>query len=40
MNNTPILLHDHNEFIPVSVFVRGISIYEGLIQRLANLVDA
>ena len=39
MNNTPVLLHDHNEFIDEKVFLRGIEIYEKLIASLANLPD-
>lgn len=37
MNNTPILLHDHNEFLNEKVFLRGIDIYCELIPALANL---
>jgi aminoacylase len=37
MNNTPILLHDHDEFINSSVFLQGISVYERLIYNLANV---
>uniref|UniRef100_A0AC35GL77 N-acyl-aliphatic-L-amino acid amidohydrolase n=1 Tax=Panagrolaimus sp. PS1159 TaxID=55785 RepID=A0AC35GL77_9BILA len=37
MNNTPILLHDHNEYLDESVFLRGIEIYEKLIPNLANV---
>jgi len=36
MNRTPILLHDHNEFLNEAVFLRGIDVYEGLIPALAN----
>lgn len=36
MNNTPILLHDHNEFLNEKVFLRGIDIYCTIISRLAN----
>jgi len=36
MNNTTILLHDHNESIHKDVFLRGIGIYEKLIPTLAN----
>jgi len=36
LNNTPILLHDHNEFVNNKVFLRGISIYEKLITSMAN----
>ncbi|KAL3125025.1 hypothetical protein niasHT_000630 [Heterodera trifolii] len=37
MNNTPILLHDHNEFLNEGVFLRGVKIYTKIIPRLANL---
>lgn len=36
INQTPILLHDHNEFLDESVFLRGIDIYEAIIPSLAN----
>lgn len=36
MNNTPILLHDHNEYLNEKVFLRGISIYYSIIDSLAN----
>lgn len=37
MNNTPILLHDHNEFINEVVFLRGIEIFCGIIEELASV---
>eukprot|EP01097_Dermamoeba_algensis_P003392 TRINITY_DN2373_c0_g1_i1.p1 TRINITY_DN2373_c0_g1~~TRINITY_DN2373_c0_g1_i1.p1 ORF type:complete len:414 (+),score=103.24 TRINITY_DN2373_c0_g1_i1:86-1327(+) len=37
INNTPILLHDHNEKLNRSVFLKGISIYVSLIADLANV---
>lgn len=37
LNSTPVLLHDHNEHIGVHTFMRGISVYQGLIPALANL---
>ncbi|XP_005089280.1 aminoacylase-1 [Aplysia californica] len=37
MNNTPILLHDHDERLNEKVFLRGIDIYCGIIPALANL---
>ncbi|XP_078340766.1 aminoacylase-1-like isoform X2 [Crassostrea virginica] len=37
MNNTPILLHDHNELLNEKVFLRGIDVYCDLIPALANL---
>lgn len=40
MPNTPIKLHDHDEFIPVDVFLNGIKFYENLIYTLANNQEA
>ncbi|CAI5449067.1 unnamed protein product [Caenorhabditis angaria] len=37
MINTPSLLHDHNEFLNENVFLRGVEIYETLINNLANV---
>ena len=37
MINTPVLLHDHNEYLDESVFLRGVQIYEKLIPNLANV---
>lgn len=37
MRNTPILLHDHNEYIDISVFIEGIDVFETLIKDLAQL---
>ncbi|CAL1528245.1 unnamed protein product [Lymnaea stagnalis] len=37
MNNTPILLHDNDEFLNENVFIRGIEIYKEIIPALANL---
>ncbi|CAF4376962.1 unnamed protein product, partial [Adineta steineri] len=34
--NTPILLHDHNEYLPIEVFLYGIDIYVKLIQHLTS----
>jgi len=36
MNRTPILLHDHNEYLDEDVFLRGIDVYEKIIPALAN----
>jgi aminoacylase len=33
---TPILLHDHNEYLRKDEFLRGVSIYEALIKNLAS----
>ncbi|XP_071817211.1 aminoacylase-1-like [Apostichopus japonicus] len=37
MKNTPILLHDHNEFINEDVFLEGIKVYEALIPALSGV---
>ncbi|GMS96280.1 hypothetical protein PENTCL1PPCAC_18455 [Pristionchus entomophagus] len=37
MINIPSLLHDHNEYLTESLFLRGVEIYEKLIERLADL---
>ncbi|KAL7731251.1 hypothetical protein ACLKA6_014435 [Drosophila palustris] len=36
INNTPVLLHDHNEFLGADTYLRGIEIYKKLIQSVAN----
>ena len=36
MNHTPILLHDHNEFLNEKIFLRGVEIYSELIPALAS----
>ncbi|MCL7029272.1 hypothetical protein MKW94_014036 [Papaver nudicaule] len=36
MTNTPILLHEHNEYLEESVFMRGIKIYESVISTLSS----
>jgi len=37
MNNTPILLHDHNEFLNEGVFLRGIDIMTDMVTNIANV---
>ncbi|NXD82401.1 ACY1 protein, partial [Halcyon senegalensis] len=37
MNRTPVLLHDHNEFLNEQVFLRGIDIYAHLLPALASV---
>ncbi|GAB1600777.1 aminoacylase-1-like [Argonauta hians] len=37
MNFTPILLHDHNEFLNENIFLKGIDVYRNLICNLANV---
>ncbi|CAJ0601125.1 unnamed protein product [Cylicocyclus nassatus] len=39
MNNTPSLLHDHNEYLNEKVYLRGVEIYETLIDNLASLKE-
>lgn len=36
MTNTPILLHEHDEYLHRDVFLQGIDIYSQLIPALAN----
>ncbi|KAK7597710.1 hypothetical protein V9T40_009935 [Parthenolecanium corni] len=37
MNNTPTLLHDHDEFLNKKIFLNGIHIYSNIITNLANV---
>jgi aminoacylase len=37
MNHTPVLLHDHNEFLNSKVFLKGIDIYVNLIRNLSSV---
>ena len=37
MNHTPVLLHDHNEFISETVFLKGIDIYTHIITAMGNV---
>ncbi|CAM6127850.1 unnamed protein product [Calypogeia fissa] len=36
MSNTPILLHDHNEFLHVKEYLRGIKVYEEIIKSFTG----
>lgn len=36
MNNTPVLMHDHDEFLGTDIFLNGIEIYKKLIPKLSN----
>ncbi|RZC64811.1 hypothetical protein C5167_008504 [Papaver somniferum] len=36
MTNTPILLHEHNEYLEETVYIRGIKIYESVIRALSS----
>ncbi|CAG9785557.1 unnamed protein product [Diatraea saccharalis] len=37
MNKTPVLLHDHDEFLDASIFLKGIDIYVKLLSAIANI---
>ena len=37
IKNTPILLHDHDEYINENLFLEGIEFYTDLITHLANI---
>ncbi|KAL9417366.1 hypothetical protein AB3S75_040365 [Citrus x aurantiifolia] len=39
MANTPILLHDHNEFLNQAEYLKGIDIYESIIKAYASYVQ-
>lgn len=39
MINTPILLHDHNEFLKDTVFLKGIEVYESVISALSSFEE-
>ena len=37
INKTPVLLHDHDEFLGVQTFLRGIQILQEVVERVANV---
>ncbi|XP_052842552.1 aminoacylase-1-like [Drosophila gunungcola] len=37
MNNTPVLLHDHDEFIRADTYLRGVEIFQKIISNVANV---
>ncbi|XP_050437593.1 aminoacylase-1A-like [Adelges cooleyi] len=37
MANTPVLLHDHNEYLNENIFLKGIQIYYNIIKSLASV---
>ena len=37
MNNTPVLLHDHNEFLNENIFLTGIDIFCDVVAELASV---
>lgn len=36
MKNTPVLLHDHDEFLKAETYLEGIEIYKKLIPSVLN----
>ncbi|KAH8267278.1 hypothetical protein KR018_000679 [Drosophila ironensis] len=36
INNTPVLLHDHDEFLRAQTYLRGVEIYRKIIGNIAN----
>ncbi|WOL19501.1 hypothetical protein Cni_G28299 [Canna indica] len=40
MANTPILLHDHNEFLNKDEYLKGITIYESIIRAFSSYKDS
>lgn len=36
MINTPVLLHDHDEYLHADVYLKGIEIYERILERVGN----
>lgn len=39
MNNTPVLLHDHDEYLQADVYLKGIKIYEKILEKIGNAAD-
>lgn len=39
MANTPSLLHDHNEFLNVAEYIKGIAVYEEIVRAFASYAD-
>ena len=37
LHRTPVLLHDHNEFLNEEVFLKGIEIFVDIIENVANV---
>lgn len=37
MNNTPLLLHGHDEYLNTNIFLRGIQIYYKIIENVGNV---
>lgn len=39
MRYTPILLHDHNEHLRDTIYMKGIEVYESLISCLSSFTE-
>ena len=39
LHNSPVLLHEHNEYVTREVFVEGIQVYEKLLEHMGNSDD-
>lgn len=37
MSNTPVLLHDHDEYLHADVYLKGIEIYKKILEKVANI---
>ena len=37
MNKTPILLHDHNEFLNEGIFLKGVQVMKEIVQSVGNV---
>jgi len=37
MPNTPVLLHDHNEFLNEEIFLKGIDVFVDIIENVSNV---
>lgn len=37
INNSPMLLHDNDEFLQADIYLKGIEIYKTIIPNIANL---
>lgn len=37
MNNVPVLLHDHDEYLSADTYLTGIQIYKKIISNIANV---
>jgi len=37
MNNTPVLLHDHDEYLNEKIYLRGVDIYEQILVKIINV---